>query len=125
MAETDIEAQEGLVARVESKAEADSLVATLGDSAGFYKVGMELYAATGMDYVRSVIDRGKKVFLDMKYYDKLFGVFERMSTGATFEGIGVGLAIVRRIVQRHGGRVWAQSAPGQGASFYFALTAAQ
>jgi orotidine-5'-phosphate decarboxylase len=53
----------------ESACEADQLVAALGDSAGFYKVGMELYAAAGMDYVRSLIDRGKRVFLDMKYYD--------------------------------------------------------
>ena len=53
----------------ESAAEADRLVASLGDSAGFYKVGMELYAAAGMDYVRSLVDRGKRVFLDMKYYD--------------------------------------------------------
>jgi orotidine-5'-phosphate decarboxylase len=53
----------------ESSGEADRLVASLGNSAGFYKVGMELYAAAGMDYVRSLIDRGKRVFLDMKYYD--------------------------------------------------------
>jgi orotidine-5'-phosphate decarboxylase len=48
---------------------ADTLVSALGGSQGFYKVGMELYAAAGMDYVRSLIDRGKRVFLDMKYYD--------------------------------------------------------
>lgn len=53
----------------ESAREADALVSSLGASAGFYKVGMELYAASGMDYVRSLIDRGKRVFLDMKYYD--------------------------------------------------------
>ena len=48
---------------------ADELVSRLGDSASFYKVGMELYAAAGMDYVRKLVDLGKKVFLDMKYYD--------------------------------------------------------
>jgi orotidine-5'-phosphate decarboxylase len=53
----------------DSATRADALVAALGDSASFYKVGMELYAATGMDYVRSLVDRGKRVFLDMKYYD--------------------------------------------------------
>lgn len=53
----------------ESSREADRLVSALGDSADFYKVGMELYAAAGMDYIRSLIDRGKRVFLDMKYYD--------------------------------------------------------
>jgi orotidine-5'-phosphate decarboxylase len=54
---------------VDSRAEADTLVTALGDSAGFYKVGMELYAVCGMDYVRSLVDRGKKVFLDLKFYD--------------------------------------------------------
>jgi orotidine-5'-phosphate decarboxylase len=53
----------------ESPREADRLVGALGESAGFYKVGMELYAAAGMDYVRRLIDQGKRVFLDMKYYD--------------------------------------------------------
>jgi orotidine-5'-phosphate decarboxylase len=53
----------------DSAGKADGLVASLGDSASFYKVGMELYAAAGMDYVRGLIDRGKRVFLDMKYYD--------------------------------------------------------
>ncbi len=53
----------------DSAAEADTLVNTLGDAASFYKVGMELFAATGPDYVRSLTGRGKRVFLDMKYYD--------------------------------------------------------
>jgi orotidine-5'-phosphate decarboxylase len=53
----------------DSAAEADRLVLNLGSGAGFYKVGMELYAAAGMDYVRSLVDRGKRVFLDLKYYD--------------------------------------------------------
>ena len=53
----------------DSASKADNLVDSLGDAADFYKVGMELYAAAGMDYVRSLIDRGKRVFLDMKYYD--------------------------------------------------------
>ncbi len=52
-----------------SSREADALVTTLGDSAGFYKVGLELFTAAGTDYVRSLVDRGKRVFLDLKYYD--------------------------------------------------------
>lgn len=52
-----------------SAAEADALVSGLGEAASFYKVGMELFAAAGMDYVRLLVDRGKKIFLDMKYYD--------------------------------------------------------
>ncbi|MFC4427038.1 GAF domain-containing protein [Deinococcus navajonensis] len=73
----------------------------------------------GEEVIVTIVDNG--VGFDPMYADRLFGVFSRLHRADQFDGIGIGLATVKRIVARHGGRTWAESVPGEGATFHLAL----
>ncbi len=116
--------------------EVGALPACEGDLALLRQVGGNLIVKFTAGRNRAAIeiggrtDNGECVYwvrdngagFDMRYAHKLFGVFQRLHSDSEFEGTGVGLAIIKRIVSRHGGRVWAEGAVDRGATFYFSIS---
>lgn len=90
-------------------------------SSGKPAPAIEIGAIGNADRTTTYFVKDNGAGFDMRYYDKLFNVFQRLHTAEEFPGTGVGLAIVQRIVSRHGGRAWAEAAPNQGATFFFSI----
>ena len=115
----EVEADPGLVRQVFTNLISNALKFTRKEKAAAIEIGSRRENGGSTIFVK---DNGAG--FDPRFSDKLFGVFQRLHRQDEFEGTGIGLAIVARIIHKHGGRVWAESAPGQGTTFYFTLAAA-
>ncbi len=111
-----VKGDETLITQVWVNLISNALKYTRNEEKAIIDIGGHTYSDKTIFYIK---DNG--VGFDMKYVDKLFGVFQRLHKARDFEGIGIGLANVNRIVVRHGGKCWAESELGKGATFFFSI----
>ena len=116
----EVDADPTLLRQVFANLLSNAVKFTRGRKPAVIEIGAREAQGVAMIYVR---DNGAG--FDAKHAAKLFGVFQRLHRADEFEGTGIGLATVQRIVQKHGGRIWAEGEPGRGASFYFTLPIAR
>jgi len=115
-----VDCDPGLIRQVFFNLLSNAVKYTRPHQTAIIEVGQTMCEGQPAIYVR---DNG--VGFNMKYADKLFGMFQRLHRREDFEGTGVGLATVQRIIHKHGGRIWAEAALDRGATFYFTLAASQ
>lgn len=112
-----LECDRGLIKQVLTNLVGDSVKYTRPRDIAVIEIGQMAAEEQPVIFVR---DNGSE--FEMKYGDKLFGAFQRLHRQDEFEGTGVGLATIQRIIRRHGGRIWAEAEPQKGATFYFTLS---
>jgi two-component system, sensor histidine kinase and response regulator len=110
------EADESMIHQVYANLIGNAIKYTGKIAEGYIEVGAQQKEGPIIYYVK---DNGAG--FDMRYADKLFGVFQRLHRADEFEGTGVGLALTQRIIGRHGGKIWAEAEVDKGATFFFTL----